>query len=275
MMKAKTAVAAFAASVLAFAAMEAVAERAITYHGKLVPVGNRQISTKVPMPMEFRLYRSETPGETSPLWGRRVPVRFDEKGMFYVELCDGAGAQVDRAEKSKLADAIAAAEGSDLWISVTPVGYGELLPRKKLGGVHRAEYAACARKTKKLAAPALKATVVNAEALSVTGAFKVTKTFTPGGGTINNVLDGKKDVTIGSSSGSVLFSDDFDNWRTFTGLSCKDGAHVSIDTLSAVPGSSAYGVFSIPLPAGSYIQMPNAHPFKSSSFVAGNYNPFF
>jgi hypothetical protein len=66
------------------------------------------------MPMEFRLYRSETPGETSPLWGRRVPVRFDENGMFYVELCDGAGAEVSRAEKAKLADAIAAAEGNAL-----------------------------------------------------------------------------------------------------------------------------------------------------------------
>ena len=111
------------AAALALAAATARADRAITYHGKLVPTGSAKISTKVPMPMEFRLYRRADVGETTALWGRRVSVRFDEGGLFYVELCDGSGTELDRTEYRRLADALASVGGADDVVLVTiPVG---------------------------------------------------------------------------------------------------------------------------------------------------------
>ena len=112
------------------AAAAANADMALAYHGKLVPAGGgAKISTKVPMTIEFRLYYHAQPGETAPLWGRAMPVRFDNDGMFYVELSDGAGVAVPNAAHERLADAIAATGGANAWLSIKPVGYGELLPR--------------------------------------------------------------------------------------------------------------------------------------------------
>ena len=97
-------------ALLIAAAAAADADMALAYHGKLVPAGGgAKISTKVPMTVEFRLYRDEQPGETVPLWGRVMPVRFDGAGMFYVELSDGNGAAVPNAAHERLADAVAAA----------------------------------------------------------------------------------------------------------------------------------------------------------------------
>ena len=149
---------------LGVAAAAANADMALAYHGKLVATGGHaKISTKVPMTVEFRLYRDEQPGETVPLWGRAMPVRFDNAGMFYVELSDGNGAAVPNAAHERLADAIAAGGVTNAWLSIKPFGYGELLPRKRLGGVHRAERAAAARKVERLDAGRIRAEAISAE----------------------------------------------------------------------------------------------------------------
>lgn len=180
-MKTRFTTAAFAAAML-LAAASARADKAITYHGKLVSAGSAQISTKVPMPIEFRLYRSGDVGEAKALWGRRVSVRFEEGGLFYVELCDGAGSEVGGAEYGKLADALSSVNGADLWISLTPAGYGELLPRKRLAGVHRAERAVSVPKAARFVAQKLTADTLVADSVETQGGFTVRKSLTAGGG---------------------------------------------------------------------------------------------
>ena len=61
---------------LTVAAVAANADMALAYHGKLVAAGgNAKISTKVPMTVEFRLYRDAQPGET-------VALLHDNAGVF-------------------------------------------------------------------------------------------------------------------------------------------------------------------------------------------------
>ena len=265
--------AALAAAML-LAAASARADKAITYHGKLVSAGSAQISTKVPMPIEFRLYRSEDVGETKALWGRRVSVRFDEGGLFYVELCDGSGTELDRTEYRRLADALASVGGADLWISLTPSGYGELLPRKRLAGVHRAERAECAAKAAKFVAPKLKADTLVADRLETQGGFTVKNNFTTGGGKIVNTIDGKIPVSIGASSGSVIFTDTFDQWHNLTSYTLPSSKNAMVDTLVTLKGGSGYGVASFPVPAGGSPKIGETSAMQMQSFITGNYNPF-
>ena len=90
-----------------FAAFQARADYALAYHGKLVAADGFSISTKVPMQMEFRLYDSAS--STTPLWGRRMSVRFlSEGGNFYTELRDSSGTALEGARFKNLADAAAA-----------------------------------------------------------------------------------------------------------------------------------------------------------------------
>lgn len=262
------------AAALALAAAAARADRAITYHGKLVPTGSAKISTKVPMPMEFRLYREADVGETTALWGRRVSVRFDEGGLFYVELCDGSGTELDRTEYRRLADALASVGGADLWISLTPSGYGELLPRKRLAGVHRVERAECAAKAAKFVAPKLKADTLVADRLETQGGFTVKNNFTTGGGKIVNTIDGKIPVSIGASSGSVIFTDTFDQWHTLSPYNLPSSKNAMVDTLVTLKGGSGYGVASFPVPAGGSPKIGETSAMQMQSFIYGNYNPF-
>ena len=256
------------------AAAAANADMALAYHGKLVPAGGgAKISTKVPMTIEFRLYYHAQPGETAPLWGRAMPVRFDNDGMFYVELSDGAGVAVPNAAHERLADAIAAAGGADAWLSVKPVGYGELLPRKRLGGVHRAERVATARKVERLEAGPLKAEMVSAGSCEVGGDLKVTRSFVVAG-KIENTIDGTKDVAIGSPSGTVLFTGTFDQWTDLVSP-FKSSTHIAVDLLSGF-STSKYGVLSLPVQAGSSVALPDGcDSFIIQQFLKGIYNPFF
>ncbi len=226
------------------------AEMAMSYHGKLVPVNGYAISTKIPMMIEFRLYRNAEPGETAPLWGRTAPVRFDEGGLFYIELSDTIGAAVENAVHGSLADAVAAAGGSDLWLSLKPYGYGELLPRKRLGGVYRAERAAIANRAGRVEAKRLKAYTLNAGECVIGGLLEVTNSLVSAGGTIHNTIDGTDDTSIGSSEGTVLFSDGFDCWQNRTqSISFTSGTRFRTDVLLGFGASSPYGVFSIPVQA--------------------------
>ena len=259
---------------LTVAAVAANADMALAYHGKLVAAGgNAKISTKVPMTVEFRLYRDAQPGETVPLWGRAMPVRFDNAGMFYVELSDGAGVAVANATYQRLADAIAAVGGADAWLSVKPFGYSELLPRKRLGGVHRAERATTARKVGRLDAGGIKAEMVSARSCEIGGSLIVSKSFVVGG-KIENTIDGTKDVSIGSPSGTVLFTGTFDCWDN-PSISFKGSTHIAVDLLSGFK-TSDYGVISLPVQAGSSVALPGGcNSFIIQQFLLGNYNPFF
>ena len=82
----------------ALAAVGARTDMALAYHGKLVRVDAQPIRTRIPMQMEFRLCASETPDGSAPLWGRRTNVRFEDGGLFYVELRDSAGTEIDGAK---------------------------------------------------------------------------------------------------------------------------------------------------------------------------------
>ena len=259
---------------LTVAAVAANADMALAYHGKLVAAGgNAKISTKVPMTVEFRLYRDAQPGETVPLWGRAMPVRFDNAGMFYVELSDGAGAAVANATYQRLADAIAAAGGADAWLSVKPFGYGELLPRKRLGGVHRAERAAAARKVERLDAGGIRAEAISAGSCEIGGSLIVTNSFVAGG-KIENTIDGTKDIAIGSPSGTVLFTGTFDRWDS-PSASFRSSTHIAVDLLAGFKKSD-YGVLSLPAQAGSSVALPGGcASFLIQQFLIGNYNPFF
>jgi len=259
---------------LVAAAAAANADMALAYHGKLVPAGgNAKISTKVPMTVEFRLYRAAQPGETVPLWGRAMPVRFDDAGMFYVELSDGAGVAVPNAAYERLADAVAAAGGAEAWLSIKPVGYGELLPRKRLGGVHRAERATTARKAERLEAGPLKAETVSAGSCAIGGALNVTRSFVVGG-KIENTIDGTKDVAIGSPTGTVLFTGTFDQWSDL-GIEFHSSTHIAVDLLSGFRTSN-YGVLSLPVQAGTSVALPSGcNSFLIQQFLMGYYNPFF
>ena len=259
---------------LTVAVAAANADMALAYHGKLVAAGgNAKISTKVPMTVEFRLYRDAQPGETVPLWGRAMPVRFDDAGMFYVELSDGAGAAVATAAHERLADAIAAAGGADAWLSIKPAGYSELLPRKRLGGVHRAERVTTARKVERLDAGGIKAETVSAGSCEIGGSLTVTNSFVVGG-KIENTIDGTKDVSIGSPSGTVLFTGTFDCWDSIS-IPFRSSTHIAVDLLSGFQ-TSDYGVLSLPVQAGSSVALPSGcSSFFIQQFLIGNYNPFF
>ena len=257
------------------AAAAANADMALAYHGKLVPAGGgAKISTKVPMTIEFRLYYHAQPGETAPLWGRAMPVRFDNDGMFYVELSDGAGAAVPNTAHERLADAIAAAGGAEAWLSIKPVGYSALLPRKRLGGVHRAERATTARKVDRLDAGGIKAETVSASSCEIGGSLIVTNSFVVGG-KIENTIDGTKDVAIGSPSGTVLFTDTFDQWYNLSYTDFKGSTRVAVDVLTGFKKSDC-GVLSLPVQAGSSVALPSGcSSFLIQQFLIGSYNPFF
>ena len=261
--------------VLLIAAAAANADMALAYRGKLVAAGGgAKVSTKVPMAVEFRLYRNAQPGETAPLWGRAMSVRFDDAGLFYVELSDASGVAVPNAEHGRLSDAIAAAGGADAWLSVKPVGYGELLPRKRIGGVHRAEHASTARRAGRLEAGGLRAETISAGSCEIGGSLTVTDSFAVAG-KIENAIDGTADISIGSPSGTVLFTSAFDQWYVLTTLDFQGSTRVAVDVLAGFKKSD-YGVFSLPVQSGSSVALlGGAASFCIQQFLKGSYNPFF
>ena len=266
---------ALCACAVVLAATPVRAEYALAYHGKLVRTDGAAISTKVPMTMEFRLYQRQEPGESSPLWGRLAPVRFDAMGSFYVELFDSLGTPVSNASYGNLSDALVSVKGGDVYVSVTPAGYGELLPRKRLGGVHRAERAAVAQQASRLEAPKLVAESVVAADASVSGTLNVRNSFLAGGGTIRNTVDGTVGVTLGSSNGSVLFTDAFSFWGEPSTGSIVSWSHAGADMIVGFGTDSGLGAFSIPEQAGSSLSLPSVKFFKVQALIDAFYNPFF
>ncbi len=259
----------------ALSAGSASAGMAMSYHGKLVPVNGAKISTKVPMMIAFRLYRNAEPGETSPLWGRTAPVRFEADGSFYVELSDSSGAAVANALHESLSDAIAAAGPTNMWLSLRPNGYGELLPRKRMSGIHRAERATTASNAVRLEAPSLLAETVTAATCEIGGSLTVKESFVSGGGSVHNVIDGTKPVSIGTSSGKVLITDSFALWYN-TKPGAKLGEIPFVDVMLVYGASSGYGVFSFPMAANPpSSQMPaKTSRVYCQQFLDKYYSPF-
>lgn len=262
-------------AVAAIAAVRASAEMAMSYHGKLVPAAGGAVNTRVPMMIEFRLYRNAEPGETRPLWGRTAPVRFDADGSFYVELSDSAGAAAGNALYERLADAIAAGRASDTWLSLKPNGYSELLPRKRMSGIHRAQRVAAASNALLLAAPELDAETVKTASCTIGGSMTVTKGVISSGGSIHNVIDAPDEASVGSSSGKVLITDSFDNWYNLSS-SGNDGNVPFVDIMAVYDALSGYGAFSVPVAANpSSCQLPaTSSRVRIQQFLDPGYSPF-
>jgi len=274
MKKTFTRLAACAATAV-LAAAAARADMALAYHGKLVPVGGATVSAKLPRAMEFRLYRNAEPGETTPVWGRYAPVRFNGDGTFYVELSDEIGSPLPRAEYERLADAVGACSGEDVWISVTPVGYSELLPRKRLGSVHRAERVVVARGAAKAVAPKISAKTVVADTATVRGNLVIKKSFVGSVATLENTLT-DPNVTLGVPGGTVVFTSTFSCWNNVDDVG--DGnfkTHVGADMLFLGNGGSGLGMFSVPLQQGQNTSALQDYYIVTQQFLGPNYSPFF
>lgn len=230
-----------------------LAEQAIAYYGRLTMSSDISINRKVPLQIEFRLYRNAEPGETTALWGRRISVRLEDNDSFYTELKDSAGTETVRASYKSLADAVESVKGGDIYISLTPVGYTELLPRKALLGVHRSESAAVASSAERVEAPLLKGDIAVIGTLKTGGDVTVAKSFTSSGGKIIDTFDGKvSSATLGADGGKVVFSDKFDCWnnmRVFT----SGSKHVCADGLFGWKYASTSGAFVIPHPIDTYV----------------------
>lgn len=264
--------AALVAAAIAAAAPEARADQAIAYQGRLAATSaGKALSTKIPMTMEFRLHADATNTAAAPLWGRQVAIRFDEEGNFYTELSDDNGTAIDGAKYKHLAEAVSSLDGADGWISLTPQGYGELLPRQKLGGVHRAERAAIARSAERLETPALTADGIRAETVTV-GSNLVVKTALSGRDVhIDNVLTATAgEVSIGNGKGAIAFPASFDIWTGASGSPGTDGngglladtivVFSSVDWGSDPATHTRYGVYSLPLPQGfAMSSLPTDH----------------
>lgn len=262
-------------AVSAIASGSASAGMAMSYHGKLVPADGSAVNTKVPMMIEFRLYRNSEPGETRPLWGRTAPVRFNADGSFYVELSDSAGAATGNAVYGSLSDAIVAGGAADIWLSLRPNGYGELLPRKRLGSVHRAQRVSTASNAVRLTVPELDAETVMADSCVIGGSMSVTKSVISGGGTIRNVIDNPDKVSVGTSSGTVLITDSFDCWYNLEPSSAAGNIPFA-DVLLMYDALSGYGAFSIPVAANpSSSRLPErGSRVLSQQFLDHSYSPF-
>ena len=238
-------------AMLALAVLAAACARgddyAVAYHGKLVRADGQALSTRIPMPMEFRLFLSETPDSSAPLWGRSTAVRFDENGLFYTELRDSAGTAVEGALHGSIADAVAAAGGSNVWISVTTVGYGELLPRKRLGGVHRAEHAVTAVKADRVEASSLTADAISVRSLSVGRNLTVKEPVSSGGFSIRNTITPKSGVSLGLPGGTVIFPPSFDHWSTLSWSETRpaSGGNATSDTFGTF-STAELGVYTMP-----------------------------
>ena len=258
-----------------FGTFHAAADMAFAYKGRLVPVGDAKISTKVPMTVEFRLFRSAEPSEPTPLWGRLAPIRFNDDGSFYVELSDAIGTATQNAQHKRLADALAVA-GTNAWLSVKPAGYGELLPRKRVSGVHRAERADAAKATAKLEAPSVKAQTMKVGQCSVGGDLEVSGSFASGGGKLVNTIDGTASVSIGASDGTVIVSSAFNNWYDLTTTSF-DVPRFGTDMLIHFINDSTFGVLSLPVQGGTPGSgfTVRSKAYQIQMFLNGYFNPFF
>lgn len=151
------------------------------YHGKLLDASGAAFTRTVPMAMAFKLYAGEN--ETTPLWGRIMPVKVNAGGTFYVELADSTGSAVESATYRELVPALAAGAKREIWLGITPAGTMEITPRQRVFATLGAQYAQ----------EALAIDTIRGGSLSVTGATTVAESFTA-----NNVEAGSVSVDSGA-----------------------------------------------------------------------------
>jgi hypothetical protein len=113
-----------------------------------------------------------------------------------------------------------------------------------------------------------------ADSVETQGGFTVRKSLTAGGGKIVNTIDGKVPVSIGSGSGSVIFTDTFNQWHDLTSHKLPSSKNAMVDTLVTLKGDSGYGVASFPVPAGVSPKIGETNAMQLQSFISGNYDPF-
>lgn len=259
--------------ILACMALGALAKPSIAYHGKLT-VTTGDVNVKMPIPIEFRLYRNGEPGETTALWGRRISVKLDGDGLFYVTLNDTAGTDTGRTQFKELSRAIASQKGGDIYISLTPSGYSELLPRKRLSGVYRSQYAEIASSAERIEAPVLKAESATVGRLDIVGDFSVTEKFISNGGKIVNTVDGKSSsASLGAQGGRVVFSGKFNCWNNLTSFTIRSN-RTCADSLFGWAYSPKYGIFTIPHPIDSEIHSSENLVYSQQLFQ-GYYSPLW
>ena len=130
---------------------------------------------------------------------------------------------------------------------MTPFGYGELLPRKKLGGVHRAEHAATTVKADRVEAPSLTADAISVRSLSVGRNLTVKEPVASGGFSIRNTITPKSGVSLGLPGGTVLFPPSFDHWSTLSWPEAKpaSGGNATSDTFGTF-STAELGVYTLP-----------------------------
>jgi hypothetical protein len=250
-MKTETCLAAALLVVAAFAHAE-TPEPTIAFAGNLksrLP----NISTAVPIALDFRIYDSARE-DTGPLWGRRVSVKMNGAGDFYVDLNDSAGNASVLDPSYTLVQALSHVAGQ-AQIGIKPIGGEEFSPRITLTRYSRAAHAAVASSTERARiGGTLVLDDIAADRLSTTG-----------GATVSNVVSAALTGSLDGSD-SWVGSDEWTRVRLEGGVK---GIGETDWTLSSVEEESgtrcdqmiyyhtADGmVFALPLPAGSVIAAP-------------------
>ena len=178
---------------------------------------------------------------------------------------------------SHISHGIQAAAGHHNGVHVARSAAPAIEPRERvgLGIAHQAVIRKIAGyPVRRLDAGGIKAETVSAGSCEIGGSLNVTDSFVVGG-KIENTIDGTKDISIGSPSGTVFFTGTFDQWYNLSSVRFKGSTRVAVDVLTGF-GKSDYGVLSLPVPAGSSVALPGGcNSFLIQQFLIGNYNPFF
>jgi len=234
------------AALLAADAAEPVSE-GIGFYGKL-PAASA-VATKT---VEFRLYGSLEP--TKVLWGRRVSVKVNADGGFYVELRDDVGSALETSATTglTLATALDRAKG-DPEIGLTQEGKAEMSPRIRLAVAPRAQRAVCAQNVQSAAVGTATLGTVRADRLTVSGDLKANAVEL--NGVIVSVAPSNADIDIGVGDKQQAYLIGGVRGVTATYQSYESVAAETatkfdrLDTVQTTDGM----VFTLPVPKGSTI----------------------
>jgi len=170
----------------------------IGFYGNITTPSTGQ-ATAYSMALVFRLYDSAKPNVA--LWGRRISVKVNPDGDFYVELSDDVGASVMGGVVSTLGAAMGMVRGTPE-IGITPPGADEFKPRFTLSTASRAERAAVARTADKVVvSESVNVGTVQASRVKVTGNLE-TDSLTVGSGKIALT---SSDASIGVADSATTY----------------------------------------------------------------------
>ncbi len=181
--------------------------------GKILPSRSQLV--------EFRVYNEATGG--SALWGESYSVLCDDQGLFDVVLGEDLGAKI--VEGDSLARVIESGYTKELYVGVTCVGAGEMVPRQKLSVAPFAIY--------------------GFKAQSASADFKVHGKISVGQNmTVQQQIDVANDVTIDGSI-SVFDGVDVGESVTVSGDYFVEGTHEVRGNIQSTDGF--FGRGTIPL----------------------------